>query len=861
MKIALCTPFLALALTAAAQTAPPPPKPFPVSPRVQKLVAGLTLDEKILLISGANNMSTEPIPRLNIPALHMADGPVGCHVPQPSTAYAAGIGLAASWDMELARQIGVQLGRDCRSRGAAFLLGPGVNIYRAPMNGRNFEYFGEDPLLAGRIATAYVDGLQSEHVSGTVKHYLGNNSEYYRNTVNTVLDERTLREIYLPAFEATVKNAHAGALMDSYNLINGEHATANRYINTTILKDEWGFDGVMMSDWGAAHDTIADANSGLDLEMPDDRYFSAEALMPAIRSGKVSEAQITDKVTRILALADRMGWLDAPQVNTNISRFNTEGDALTLRAAEREMVLLKNDRNMLPLDRTRIRKVAVIGPDAWPGVPTGGGSGDVLPFRSVSLITGVAGLLGPSVNVTYDQGAFSPTWAAKNTHWSKAPDGKDAGITVEEFSSTDFTGTPLATTTERQMLHGERYTIDPEDFHPGIDTTHKDHPHRDRHPQAESFKRWTAYYSAAKDADYDVVVEDGSNYRLLVDGAVTIDDSRIPYATLRSKTLHFAPGPHKVVFEEWSGGHFGGSSIRVGIVPADGWVTPEAKRLASEADIVLLSVGFDTTLETEGADRSFELPIGQQRLIPAISAANRNTVVLITSGGAVEAASWLDAVPAVMETWYGGQQGGAAAARVLFGDAAPGGRLPISWERKISDNPTFETYYPAPGTLDVPYKEGVFVGYRGYQHTHTRPLFQFGFGLSYSTFAYSNLHVQPGPGDTVATVSFDVRNTGSRQDTDVAQVYVAPPDGSPVPRPEEELKAFASVELQPGESKHIELPLNTRAFTYFDTAAKEWTAPAGNYEIRVGRSSEDIALRGKMTLNAPMHADLRSSKP
>ena len=345
--------LLAAALSSSAQFVGNNPQA--IEKRVDDLVSKMTLDEKIELIGGDTPFRTHAIPRLNIPFFQMADGPVGAHIPAPTIAYAAGIGLAASWDSALALRVGEQLGRDARSRGAAFLLGPGVNIYRAPMNGRNFEYFGEDPFLASAIAVGYIRGVQQEGVSATVKHFLGNNSEYLRHDSDSVIDERTLREIYMPVFEAAVKKAKVGAIMDAYNLTNGEHMTQNRRLNVEVAKDQWHFPGIIMSDWVATYDTAAAANGGLDLEMPYGVYYAPEKMLPLLKDGTITQATLDDKVRRILRVAADFGWLDRPQLDIDIPRYNLEGRAASLQAALEGAVLLKNENNALPLDKKSIQ--------------------------------------------------------------------------------------------------------------------------------------------------------------------------------------------------------------------------------------------------------------------------------------------------------------------------------------------------------------------------------------------------------------------------------------------------------------------------------------------------------------------------
>ena len=353
--------------------------------RVDSLLKKLTLDEKIDLIGGVDDFYIRANEKIGLPRLKMADGPVGVRNYGPSTVF-GGIGLAATWDPELAARIGATIGQDARARGVHFMLGPGVNIYRAPLNGRNFEYFGEDPFLASRIAVAYITGMQSQGVSATIKHFMGNNSEFDRHNTDSIIDERTMREIYLPVFEAAVKEAKVGAIMDSYNLTNGLHMTQNGYLNIDVAKKEWGFAGIMMSDWDATYDGVAAANGGLDLEMPKGKFMNRATLLPAVKAGTVSEATIDDKVRRILRTAIQFGWLDRDQTDLSISLLNIAGNQTALEAARSGMVLLKNDGNLLPLEKGSIKSIAVIGPDAYPAQPGGGGSAEAKPFTPLSYL-------------------------------------------------------------------------------------------------------------------------------------------------------------------------------------------------------------------------------------------------------------------------------------------------------------------------------------------------------------------------------------------------------------------------------------------------------------------------------------------
>ena len=678
---AICASF-ALTHTQAQQKATPPAN---VEKRVDALLSRMTLREKLILIGGVHNFFTRPIPPLGIPSLKMSDGPLGVHDYGPTTAYPAGIALAASWDTDLARRVGTSMGRDARARGVNIVLAPGLNIYRAPMNGRNFEYFGEDPYLASRMVVSVVKGMQSQDVIATVKHFVANNMEYDRHHVNAVIDERTLREIYLPAFEAAVREAHVGAVMDAYNLVNGEHMTENAHLNIEILEHEWGFDGILMSDWEATYDGIAAANAGLDLEMPSAVYMTPANLLPAIREGKVSVATIDDKVRRILRTAIQFGFLDHEQTDKSIPLDDPRSREVARVEARESMVLLKNDSDLLPLDKTRLKTIAVLGPDADPAVSGGGGSSQTEPFTSVSFLAGIRNYLGARVRVL------------------------------------------------------------------------------------------TA-------------------------------------------------------------------------MPAKQMRTAELESVVKTADAVVLCVGFGPGTEGEGADRTFALPHGQDDLIRRVASLNKNVIVVITSGGNVDMSAWIDRVPAILQAWYPGQEGGAALADILFGDHSPSGKLPASFERRWADNPTFHSYYEQTDKR-VTYSEGIFLGYRYYDRSKTKPLFPFGFGLSYTRFQYSDLQISPreSPTPDSVGVSFEVKNVGRRAGAEVAELYVGDPHSS-VPRPVKELKGFSKVFLRPGEEKKVTLTLNRRSFAYYDVKNKQWTAEPGPFSILVGRSSAQIELNGSFIL-------------
>lgn len=801
-----------------------------IEKRVDAILSRMTLEEKIDLLGGMRNMFIRPIERVGIPALKMSDGPLGVRTWGPTTGYPAGIAVAASWDTDLAHRVGASMGKDARARGVNFLLGPGMNIYRAPMAGRNFEYLGEDPYLASRMAVAIVKGVQEQGVIATIKHFAGNNQEYGRTTVSSDIDERTLREIYLPAFEAAVKEGKAGAIMDAYNLVNGVYMTENQHLNTEIAKKEWGFDGIIMSDWGATHDGIAAANGGLDLEMPSGTFMNRQTLIPAIQDGKVSTATIDDKVRRILRKAVEFGFFDRPQLDSTVPLYSQEGRQVALEAARASMVLLKNSGNILPLDKTKLKSIAVIGPTAYPAVIGGGGSSEVTPFRAASYLIGISDYLGPKVKVLSIVEEPPLEGVFNKADFVVAPDG-ETGMKAEYFNNEALQGPPALVRTDKlvNFQWGEGSYVE-------------------NGPVDHFSARWTGYFVPKASGDYKFYVSGDDGYRLYLDDQRVINDWQKQAETVNSYAAHLEAGkPYRLKLEYYE--ETGGATVAFGVVKAEDAVGKATTELAAKADAVIVCVGFDPATETEGSDRPFQLTSGQDALIKKISSVNRNTIVVVTAGGNVDMTGWIDTVPALIQAWYPGQEGGTALAQLLFGDFSPSGKLPASFERKWEDNATFNSYYTENGAKRVAYKEGVFLGYRHFDRSGTKPMFPFGFGLSYTTFEYRNLAISPRSSNANGpiTVTFDVTNTGKREGAEVAQLYVSPSHSS-VERPVKELKGFAKVNLKPGETKKVTLALDKRAFSYYDVKNKAWTAEPGDFTVLIGSSAEDLRLKGTFTL-------------
>ena len=692
--------FAPICLQIAAQA--PAPDSSAIEAQAHALLSKLTLEQKIELLGGIDGMYTRPMPAIDLPRFKMSDASVGVRTWGPTTAYAGGSALAASWDIDLARKLGQGLGRDARARGVNFLLGPGVNIARSPINGRNFEYLSEDPYLNATMVVPFIEGVQSQGVIATVKHYALNDQEFNRHNASSDVDERTMREIYLPAFEAAVTKAHVDAVMNSYNLVNGIHATQNDFLNLKVLKGEWGFEGVLMSDWDATYDGVAACNNGLDLEMPSPKFMNAKNLVPAVEAGQVKESTIDEHVLRLLRDELRYGFTTRPQFDPAVSTYSLADRPLALEEALESITLLKNEGSILPLDRAEIKNIAIIGPNVYPAVTGGGGSSEAKAFEPVSILTGIATLLGPDAHV---------------------------------------------------------------------------------------------FYSAA--------------------------------------------------------------------MPD----TDDEKKAIAQADVVIIAVGFFPKTESEGHDRTFTLPAGQDALVEQVVATNPRTIVLLTGGGGMDVSGWLDKVPAVLHLYYPGQEGGTAVAQILFGQHNPEGKLPVSFDRSWETSPSSKWYRGDPKnntTLNtigedgkpkdytvehIQYGDKLMVGYRYWTTTGKHPLYPFGYGLSYTTFKFSRLQApaSAAPGSTVS-VGFDVTNTGNEAGAEVAQLYVSDPSAQ-VDRPERELKGFAKVRLAPGETRHVTLTLDARAFSYWDAPAHKWIVDPGKFVVRVGDSSENTPLTADIDLH------------
>jgi beta-glucosidase len=814
-----------------------------VKQRAEELLSNLTLKEKVSLLSGKDTWATVPIERLGIPSLIMTDGPHGVRtnpmwedrLAAPATSFPTGVSMASSWNPELIERVGVALGKETRALDCDILLGPCVNIVRTPLAGRNFETYSEDPYLAGRIGVAFVRGVQSRNVGTSLKHYACNNQEFERFRGSSVVDERTLREIYLPAFEAIVKETQPWTVMCAYNLVNGVYASENHHLLTEILRDEWGFEGVVVSDWGANHTIVESVAGGLDIEMPGPAKYYGQLLLEAVRNWQIDEAKVDESARRILRMIFRSGKMDDPSALPEGALDTPEHQALAREVAEESIVLLKNAGSILPLGRD-VKRIAVIGPNAAEARIGGGGSSYVEPPYRVSPLEGLQAKLGDAVEVVYEQGCdnFSEP-PLLNSEYLVPPGGKGHGLLGEYFTSADFSGESVTRIDPQMGFWGMR---PPEGV--GID---------------RFSVRWTGKLVAPSTGRHVFkLVSDGS-CRLYLDGELLVEsvpdphampgtqgqasdgidlvagqayDIRVEYVNLPNsehRTMHvffaYAPEPEK--------------DDRIA----------HAAALAKRSDVAIVFAGMPRGYDSEGHDRpDMTLPGRQTALIEAVAEANANTIIVLNCGAPVEL-PWIDAVPALVLAYYPGQEGGHAIANILTGDVNPSGKLSVTYPKRYEDNPTYINY---PGGKEVLYGEGIFVGYRYYDAKDVELLFPFGFGLSYTAFEYSDLRVPEvvQAGEPV-NVSVTVTNTGECAGKEVVQLYVSD-EASSLPRPPKELKGFKKVALDPGESATVEFVLDQRALSFYDPYRKQWVAEPGGFEVLVGGSSRDIRVKAGFSL-------------
>ncbi|WP_337185136.1 glycoside hydrolase family 3 C-terminal domain-containing protein [Phenylobacterium sp.] len=809
----------------------------PLDARVADLMARLTLEEKVTLLAGASAFNLYPVERLGVPSLQMTDGPTGVRSIRgvPATVFPVGVAVAATWNPDTARAVAAAIAREAHALGDHVVLAPTINMMRIPTWGRNFETYSEDPYLAGVMGAAYVQGLQGEGIGASLKHYAANNQELERFVVDARVDERTLRELYLAAFERVVAEADPWTVMASYNKLNGTYASEHRRLLTDILKEEWGYRGMVVSDWAATHSTAPAANAGLDLEMPGPPKWFGDKLLAAVRAGVVPEAQIDDNAARVVRLIVRCGLLDGaerPKGELRTARHK----AIALDAACEAMTLLKND-GLLPLSR-ELKSVALIGPNAARCLLQGGGSSRVVTDRVKTPAEGLRDFLGQGVAVLEARGVDNDPFPVGPDPWAFSPtEARDAeGLHAEYFDSVDFSGAPARTALERNFVRWSS---------PNMAAA-------TRAPVGSY--RWSGWFWPNETGIYEFGVRATGVARLTLDGRPLVTPG-----TAAAEDHFDVIGqavPRRLAPAELTAGR--GYRLEIDYVPkASGYeyfglgVRPPPEPLeraleaARDADAVVLVLGSGIVTEAEGYDRpDMRLPGGQDDLARRILAINPNTVIVLNGGSPFEA-PWIDEARAVLQMWLPGETGPDALAAVLFGDRDPGGRLPITWPRAFGDHPA---HAPDPDPAVCDYAEGLAMGYRGFDQSGVKPLFPFGHGLAYTSFEIRDLEMAgtAAAGASVA-LSVVVENTGDRAGAEVVQVYVSQLEPR-LPRPPKELKAFAKVRLEPGESRRVTLTLEPRAFAPYDPETRSWPVDPGPYDILVGRSAGDIRVKGTLRL-------------
>lgn len=797
---------------------------------------GLTLDESCQLLGGATSWRTHAFEERGVPAIKMSDGPNGARgesagaLGVPGVVVPVGVALGATWDPALVERVGDLLGKEAQRRGAHVLLGPTVNIMRTPVGGRVFECYSEDPELSARLAVGFVRGVQSHDVAVTVKHLVGNDTEIERMTVDVRMPESVLREIYLRPFEAAVTEAGAWGVMSAYNRLYGEFCAENRRLLVDILREEWGFDGFVVSDWGGAHDTVAAANGGLTVAMPGPTTVFGPRLADAVRSGAVEEEQVAARVAEVGRLIERTHArtlsADRPQESVD----DPDERTLCRTAAQASLVLVRNEGAALPLSPGS--RVAVIGPNAAKTRIMGGGSASLRPLPHRSILEALTDRLGDGV-VSHSPGAsIEKIMPAFEGAALRTPDGRE-GLLVEFRNGSDVSG-PVVAAALADSSSYMSFGSTPE----GVDDD--------------------GQFTVTLVGDV-VPSEDGEHVvgaMLTGKGKVTIGDTVVlddPDRSLPRGDWVFGQGSEEqtAVVELRAGaplpvsisttGIKGFAAVHFGAKPVDPPpLIDEAVEAARAADVAVVVVGTTDEWETEGVDRTtIELPGEQDELVRRVAAASGRTVVVVNAGGPV-AMPWIDDVDAVLVASFAGQEAGPAVASVLAGDADPGGRLPITYPRRLEDSPAWPHYRPLDGVQT--YGEGRLVGYRGHEASAVAPLFPFGHGLSYGTsewsdFALSASQVEP---DGSLTVSVTVTCTGDRPVTDVVQVYVTHPHPDMPPKT---LAAFAKRQLGSGESAKVEVELGPVAWRRWDDQTSRWTIDAGEREVIVAASATDERAR------------------
>jgi len=834
----------------------------------QAVLAKMTLEEKASLCAGVSTMSLNPIPRVGLnKEFYFSDSSCNVRAELARMTFAAATKaddpsdqstsmptlevLASTWDRSLASAYGHLIGTELRARNKDMILGPGVNIMRTPLCGRNFEYLTEDPALGAALIVEYIRGVQAHDVSACVKHFAANSQEWNRNSVIATIDERTLHEIYLPIFRAAVKDAGVLAVMNAYNKLavpgrcEAEFCSQNAYLNREILRQAWGFKGLVITDWGSVHDTVKGVKGGTDIEMNAGnqiRILKPEPLLKALKEGQITEVQIGEMAGHILYVMAKVGLFDgrtrAPgSINTK------EHQALARRVAEEGTVLLKNDKGVLPLDPNGVKTVVVMGKGAVTKHCNGGWSAEGKPPYEVVPLEGITNRLGPKVSVVYmpltldDQNAKLAALpeSAINTFDTAA---KDQGMTVRAWKASYFAnkalaGAPAATGFQRALNVDWKMNAPVKEVKPG-----------------DFSVRWEAKVVAPETGTYVLGARANAKAgtRIFVDGKLVMDNWKAQFPTPTGYGEVALTAKQEVaVAVEYTVGESESTCFFGWRLPSEKGISlSEMEATVRKAGAVIVLTGTEhghgRALECEGADRpNMLLPPGHDEAIAKVLAWAPKAVVVNHSGSPMEM-PWVKQAATLVQFGYAGMEGGNALAAILFGDVTPSGKLPHTCPFSLADTPAAASPAAYNGTNSV-YSEGILVGYRWYDKKAIEPMFPFGYGLSYTTFKYGKVRATAktlAPDGTL-TVSVKVTNTGKRAGKEIVQLYVR--DLAKAPKVEREVRAlknFAKVELQPGESKLVSLTVKPADLTYFDVKAQAFRADAGQYAAEIGASSRDI---------------------
>ncbi|MEI7593015.1 MAG: glycoside hydrolase family 3 C-terminal domain-containing protein [Actinomycetes bacterium] len=807
-----------------------------------ELIANLTLAEKSTVLAGLDFWNTVGVERVGLPSVTVTDGPAGARGSAllgfgavTAVCVPCGAALGSTWDPALIERVGEMLGDETRTKAARVLLAPTVNIVRSPLAGRNFECYSEDPFLTGKIAAGFIRGVQSRGVATTVKHFVGNEAEFERHTMSSVIDERTLREVYLLPFELAVKEGGSLGIMTAYNRLNGQYCTDRAELLQGILRDEWGFQGFVVTDWIGAGSTVTAAQAGVDLEMPGPGRFYGPALKDAVERGEVDEALVDAAITRLLTVFNRIGALDDKPGAEEESIDRPEHRVLARQAASSAMVLLAND-GLLPLDVDQISTLAVIGPNVDRAQIMGGGSAALRAHYVVTPLQAIRSQLGDSVSVVYERGCDIDLVEPAMQGDSIATADGSSGFDVEFFTGTDIDAPPVARTRmpdSRLLFIGS--------------------PHRDVPTGTYSFRATTTFTPAESGAHRFTLGQSG-RARVRIDGEVVLDGVTNPppggtryfgvvSANLECDVALEVGKPIQISIEYSSEDSTYLRGVLVGCRrPIADDLIERAVSAAASADVAVVIVGTNDDWETEGEDRtSIRLPGSQDELVERVLAANPRTVVVLNTGAPVMV-PWADDAAALLQMWFGGQEMARSLVDVLTGVSDPGGRLAVTMPERIEDNPSYGNFPGENG--EVRYGEGLLVGYRWYQTRRIAPRFSFGHGLSYSSFDIGAPRGGGGPlvwtrGNQLV-LQVPVSNVGGRAGSEVVQVYVEPPTG-PKFRPDRELKAFAKVALAASEETTVDLVLDDRSFATWEPSVQDWVISPGRYAVHIGRSSAETA--------------------